>query len=135
MTTLILIRGLPGSGKSYLAKRLKGKHFEADMYFIDSAGRYEFNPDQLKAAHAWCLGRTRLELSVGFNVIVSNTFSQNWEMEPYLKAAQLHKATVQVIECQGSFGSTHNVPQAVIEKMRARWEAFTPLAQEASHES
>ena len=33
MKELFLLRGLPGAGKSTLAKSLGGKHIEADMYF------------------------------------------------------------------------------------------------------
>ena len=34
--SLILLRGLPGSGKTTLAKILGGKHFETDTYFMIS---------------------------------------------------------------------------------------------------
>lgn len=49
MTTLILIRGCPGSGKTTLAKKLvensdsKTKHFEADQYFTDASGNYKWD--------------------------------------------------------------------------------------------
>jgi tRNA uridine 5-carbamoylmethylation protein Kti12 len=45
MKTLILLRGLPGSGKTTLAKSLVTKdycHKEADMYFVDEFGNYKF---------------------------------------------------------------------------------------------
>ena len=42
MKKLFLLRGLPGSGKSSLAKSLGGDHFEADMYFVgEDKGSYE----------------------------------------------------------------------------------------------
>ena len=38
---LYIIRGIPGSGKSSLAKSLGGKHVEADMYHLDENGNYK----------------------------------------------------------------------------------------------
>ena len=35
---LFLLRGLPGAGKSTLAKSIGGLMFEADMYFLDADG-------------------------------------------------------------------------------------------------
>jgi predicted kinase len=122
---LILIRGLPGSGKSTLAKMFADEchfsHFEADMFFITN-GIYTFNPKLLNAAHAWCLDRTATQLSNGANVVVSNTFSQKWEMEPYTKLAEKLYVNIKIIECQSYFGSIHNVPAETIAKMQARWE-------------
>ncbi len=47
-TNLILIRGLPGSGKTTFAKELAStfgvKHYEADMFF-EVDGVYKFNRD------------------------------------------------------------------------------------------
>ena len=34
MKELILLRGLPGAGKSTLAKRVCNQHIEADMFFM-----------------------------------------------------------------------------------------------------
>jgi predicted kinase len=39
MKELFLLRGLPGAGKSTLAKSLGGSHMEADKYFMDK-GEY-----------------------------------------------------------------------------------------------
>lgn len=50
MLQLVLVRGLPGSGKSTIAKSFiphNFVHLETDMYFINSAGEYKFNPAKL----------------------------------------------------------------------------------------
>ena len=51
---LYLIRGISGAGKSSLAKSLGGKHIEADMYHLDKNGNYDWEPEKVKEAHAWC---------------------------------------------------------------------------------
>ena len=44
---LYILRGLPGSGKSTLAESLGGYHIEADMYFTNDDGEYNFDPSSL----------------------------------------------------------------------------------------
>jgi len=116
---LILIRGLPGSGKSTLAKSLGFTHFEADMFFGED---YQFDAIKLKDAHAWCQQSTEEALANGQNVVVSNTFTQAWEMEPYFKMAKKWGVKPQVILCQGKFKNIHNVPENAIERMRQRFQ-------------
>ena len=79
MTELVLIRGLPGAGKStYAQKHFPGhKHLEADMYF-NRTGTYKFDPKKLNSAHTWCQGRTHRALSAGHDVVVTNTFTMEW---------------------------------------------------------
>jgi len=125
---LTIVRGLPGSGKSTLAAAIASKvtsrvsyHFEADQYF-EQSGQYVFDPKLLPAAHADCLARTRMALTAGAHVFVSNTFTQRWEYQPYLDMAAELGVKVQVIEVHGDFGSIHNVPDETITRMRNRWE-------------
>lgn len=125
MQQLILIRGLPGSGKSTLAKQLKDfVHVEADMFFRLLDGTYRFMPEKLKDAHDWCLKRATEAIEVGHDVVVSNTFTRYWEMEPYLELAERFDIYPQVLECHQTFQNIHGVPEEAIVKMRARWEAF-----------
>jgi predicted kinase len=124
MTTLTLVRGLPGSGKSTYARQLlapRTQHLEADMYFVDPEGNHTFNPSRLHAAHVWCLDRTTSLLIGGTNVIVSNTFTTMKEMQTYLDVARRHSLKLEVIEMRTQYSSIHGVPEATMDKMRARW--------------
>lgn len=119
---LILIRGLPGSGKSTLAKQLCSAsgavHLETDQFFTAPSGTYTFNHNMLSAAHAWCQ-RATAALLLAHPVVVSNTFSRRWEIEPYLGMTP-HRPLI--LHCTQAFGSIHAVPPAAIAAMQERWE-------------
>lgn len=130
---LILLRGLPGSGKSTkareLLKTLKAQHLnvvhlEADMYFEDTQGNYHFQGDKLADAHRWCQLATRNALKNGDSVIVANTFVRRWEIEPYQQMAEEFSADLEIITCRGEYPNCHGVPFATIEQMRKGWEEF-----------
>ena len=132
MKKLIIVRGLPGSGKSTLAKELKVSlgcpvsHVEADMYWVRPDGRYDFVARNLKHAHAWCENMVQTALNNFVPdyhecVIVSNTFTTLWEMQPYISMRKNVK-DILIVECIGDYGSVHDVPEPVIQTMRNRWE-------------
>jgi len=125
--TLYLVRGLPGSGKTtYVLKKLlvdnpSIKHFEADMYF-QQGGDYYFDPSRLKEAHQWCFNQTKEALQGGEDVVVSNTFTQQWEMTKYIELAKTLPATLKVLKATGEYQNVHNVPQASLDNMKKRWQ-------------
>jgi len=123
MTKLILIRGLPGSGKSTMAKLYTDDyiHLEADMYFIQDDGSYGFNQALLSNAHSWCQETTKILLQNGRNVVVSNTFTTLKEMQFYLG---LKVDNLFVFRMTTHYGSIHNVPNEVIGRMKARFEDY-----------
>jgi predicted kinase len=120
---LILLRGLPGSGKSTLAKLICNQHVEADMFFMED-GEYKFDPTKLKRAHEWCQNRVRVWMMSGYNVVVSNTFTQEWEMEAYYKLAEQYGYRVHsiVVENRHEGVNEHGVPADKLEQMKNRFE-------------
>lgn len=119
MNKLILVRGIPGSGKSTFAKKMKGFiHIETDMYWGMSGKK--FDGKLLKTAHEWCLNYAKVLLPLGNNVVVSNTFTQVWEMEPYLYLGY----PVEVFRMTNEYGSIHNVPESTILRMKQRFEDY-----------
>ena len=119
---LTLIRGLPGSGKSTLAKTLNAVHLEADMYFINKQGEYQFDPKLLKEAHLWCQNQCKYHLSRGENVVIANTFVKHWEMQAYRKLAKLFNAVLTIKVCTGNFENSHDVTLLSINKMKKNWQ-------------
>ena len=125
MKELILLRGLPGSGKSTLAKAIGGLHFEADMYFVDENGNYNFDGSQIKDAHAWCQNKVRISMETGVEkIVVSNTFTQEWEMEHYNTLAEVNGYMVHsvIVENRHDGKNLHDCPPDKIDIMRSRFE-------------
>ena len=124
MKELFLLRGLPGSGKSTLAKSLGGKHFQADMYFVRD-GEYQFDVTKLKDAHEWCRSSVGgLMINEEPKLVVSNTFTQEWEMESYYKLAEQYGYQVYSLIVENRHGGVneHGVPEEKLEQMKNRFE-------------
>ncbi len=125
MNVLFIIRGIPGSGKSTLAELVSKTAIAADDYFIDSAGNYNFDPSRLKEAHEYCQNRTRDCMIDGEPTIaVANTFTQEWEMKPYVELANEFGYMVHTIVVENRHGgkNIHGVPDEVLVRMRNRFE-------------
>ena len=129
MKQLFLLRGLPGAGKSTLAKELSGGagqcHFEADMFFLDDDSNYVFDADRIKDAHLWCQNQVIKALNNDTRtVVVSNTFTMDWEMEFYFNIAEKYGYRVYslIVENRHEGANEHGVPADKIEQMKQRFE-------------
>lgn len=126
---LTLVRGLPGSGKStYAAAHLDDNtvHFEADQFMM-LQGEYQFDPRLLGAAHDWCYANTVRTLRGGYNVFVTNTFTQMWELQRYLDITTIvDDVRIRVVEMKTQYQNIHGVPVRKLEIMAARWQEMDP---------
>jgi len=135
--SLFLVRGVPwpGSGKSTFAEKLVGEDFlvcEADKYFIDKeTGEYKFDVSKIKNAHKFCQDRVETYMKDSLvndqfyrEIAVSNTFTQEWEMEIYFKLAKQYDYTVFTVIVENRHGGVnqHGVPEDKIQLMKDRFE-------------
>ena len=124
MKELFLLRGLPGSGKSTLAKSLAGCHVEADMFFM-KGDEYKFDVSKLSEAHKFCQNKTASYMYTNWpRVVVSNTFTQEWEMQPYYELAEKYGYKVYSLIVENRHGgiNEHGVPEEKLEQMKNRFE-------------
>lgn len=131
---LYIVRGVPGSGKSTFALELVRANFlvcEADKYFYDKEGNYNFDGSKLKEAHEWCRDRVETFMKDSLlndqfyrQIAVSNTFTREWEMQPYVDLAEKYGYRVFSVIVENRHGgkNIHGVPDEVIEKMKERFE-------------
>lgn len=125
---LILLRGLPGAGKSTVATLLVGNsdtHIEADQYFVDSSGNYNWDSTKLRDAHSDCILRVSKQMQYGVRtIVVSNTLTQPWEMDKYYAIAKQfgYKVHSLIVENRHNSVSVHNVPAETVQKMRDRFD-------------
>ena len=94
-------------------------------------GEYKFNPDEIKIAHQWC--RDEVETRMKDNqvnpqyypeIVVSNTFTQEWEMEPYFKLAEKYgyKVFSLIVENRHGGENQHGVPSDKVQAMKGRFQ-------------
>jgi len=145
LVILTLVRGLPGSGKSTFASALsraanlagqKSVVYSTDDFFVDDKGVYNFDGGKLGPAHLWNQKRTARALRNGCDVYVANTFTQAWEIAPYIDIEsrlneQGYNVRIKILDLFDGDGckdeqlaarNTHGVPLDRIQAMRQRYE-------------
>lgn len=127
--TLVIVRGIPGSGKStfaeYCVKKLAEEHItathcESDDYWMRN-GVYKFDARFLHMAHKWCFKKVFESFKNNKIVFVTNTFTTMKELNTYLKEAAQRGLKVTVVRMANEFQNQHEVPELTLEAMRNRF--------------
>jgi len=88
-------------------------------------GEYKFDVSKIKLAHNWCKLRVEHSMEDDFQKIaVSNTFTQEWEMEAYYEMAKQYGYTVFSVIIENRHGGVneHGVPEDKLKMMKDRFE-------------
>jgi predicted kinase len=158
MKQLIIVRGLPGSGKSTFARQLaewyrsekvleieeQGFKFsgfttppvvwlESDQFRMDEKGEYKWTPENNKTAHGECKAATLEAMQQGVEVIiVSNTFTMRWEFADYLMMADDYGYDVNVIHMETMLSdqelANRNIHGVPVESIRRMRERWEPFS-------
>lgn len=161
---VILIRGIPGCGKSTHVEEIRfqysraeaiqvhhsiGPDFavcSADRFFMkrvatpiensqEGKDEYVFDPTKLAQAHSECFIQFLRAIDSRVAVIVvDNTFVHQWEMETYIKTAEMNGYDVVIQEIRVSTiaelkecirRNVHGVPAESIARMAVEFEPDT----------
>lgn len=152
--TLIIMRGIPGSGKSSIAASLTGgdcRHVTSnsgarylygregvvcstDSYFYDEwspDGNYVFDPSKLGKNHAANQQAVADAMNMGVPcIVVDNTHVQKWETDAYTGMAEANGYKIVVVEVPHvsvdlcDERNSHGVPREALERMDNKWEMF-----------
>lgn len=148
---IIILRGLPGSGKSTITRILEEKNktgkaiavVSADHFFMKN-GEYKFNLDLLEDAHEECFSNFCAYIEKYQHglaaIVVDNTNTTMKEVHRYTNAVERYGLRYFVIEILPLVSvpegtdmdlsvvlaqqSIHSVPPISIARMIARWEEF-----------
>lgn len=143
---VLVMSGLPGSGKSRLAHELVEKFgrakdlaeayyrgdpsiiVSADDYYIGKDGVYRYIADEIGLAHKQCKDKFEYALDSGVPlVIVDNTNLRASDADFYFEMARKkgYSARMIRVNCDPAdafMRQRHNVPESVFTKMVSQWE-------------
>lgn len=131
MPNCIILRGLPGSGKSRRAYALAGAVASADDYFTDIYGKYTFDRSKLHLAHQFCFDRFKQFVDQRYeSVAVDNTNTTRKEYQRYVDYATEKGYDIQIVTVETDLTdeqlakrNVHGVPVETIRRMRERMRA------------
>lgn len=136
---LVILRGVPGAGKTTVCGQLRAAAERADVstvvcsadfHMTTSDKKYAFDPAKLDEAHAKCRAQVVRGLQSRAMVIVDNTNASRREVEAYVRLAREYGARVALVELAcGSLRrarelagrGVHNAPA---ESAWRRWECL-----------
>lgn len=121
---LIIIRGIPGCGKSTFANLIGSFICTADDYHMVD-GKYDWKPENAGSAHVKCQKKVEWGMTEGISkIVVANTTTTKKELKPYYDLAEKYGYTVfsVIVENRHNGVNEHNVPEETLNRMRERFD-------------
>lgn len=121
---------MPGSGKSTLAAVLSEQGrwpvYSVDDYFTDPlSGAYTFRFAENHLAYRHCQEQTEVAMQGGCEkILLANTFTMDWELQPYFELAGRYGYTVFVVTVENRHGGSnrHGVSDEQLAKMAEKYQ-------------
>lgn len=132
---LFILRGLPGSGKSDIAKKLVGNGIihSTDRYLIKN-GKYEFDRDNIAKYHYYNLMSSIRSMKRGISpIIIDNTNVTASSCINYVEQGKTYGYEIVVIEPDSPWAfdveelvkrNSHDVPRDTIIDMIQKYETL-----------
>lgn len=125
---LYIFRGLPGSGKTSLARKLAPLVIENDMFRYDEHMEYVFDSDDTLTVHRKVMDLfeyavRHLKLPA---IAVANVHTKVDHFRRFVDLAKKHGYKVTVYEMYGHYENTHHVPDQVVRSMAESFEPLSP---------
>jgi predicted kinase len=135
---VVIMRGIPGSGKSTYTAKLGGAYVVSADHFFMEGGIYKFDATKLQEAHGACMRNfvkiiTTPDWSRGYYpvVVVDNTNITVLEVAPYAALALAYGHEVEVVTVSAdpyvaAARNSHGVPEPKVLDMHTRLQRETP---------
>ncbi|MAH51632.1 hypothetical protein CMI37_37795 [Candidatus Pacearchaeota archaeon] len=127
--TVVILRGLPGSGKSTVEQLLVAHTIlSMDAFWELGGGGYKFRPSDIAEAIQWVRDDFIRALAARDElIVVDNTNTTMEEMAFYRREAKAAGYVVHIVHVEATVEDAasrgiHGVPKKKVEQMRARWE-------------
>jgi nucleoside-triphosphatase THEP1 len=125
---LVIVRGLPGSGKTKLVEQLAKElyipiHYKPDIFYKEH-NITVITPEKVKEANAWCIAETYNTLKSGLGCIVSNVFATKKDIGPYVNMCRYFNKEHTIMVVAKNHNDTGGIPLDIYRQMENSWESF-----------